>query len=181
MAQPDLLGTGSMLRKNIVDLAIQLGLLFALLSWCFEIIRPFVLIVIWAGIVAVALSPIFEKLARLLGDSRKLSATLLVLALIAAMVVPAILLTESLLSGAQALADAGELQIPPPPDAVKEWMLVGPKVYDLWAKAASNLPALLNEFTPQIKAIGAWLLETITGTGLDSCNSSPPLLLLAYC
>jgi predicted PurR-regulated permease PerM len=166
MADTDLLGTSGTLRKRIIDLAIQLGVLFALLSWCFDIIRPFVLIVIWAGIVAVALHPIFERLSGWLGGSRKLSATLLVLILIAILVVPAVLLTESLLGGAQALADAGELQIPPPPETVAGWPLVGPKIYDLWGQAANNLPAMLNEFTPQVKAVGAWLLETVTGTGV---------------
>jgi predicted PurR-regulated permease PerM len=82
------------------------------------------------------------------------------------MVVPAVVLTDSLLIGAQTLADAGELQLPPPPESVNEWPLIGERIYNLWERATYNLPGVLEEFTPQLKMIGAWLLETITGTGI---------------
>jgi predicted PurR-regulated permease PerM len=156
-------------RKNIIELTIQLGAIFVMVLWCFRIIEPFVLVVMWGVILAVALEPVFNKLARLLADSRKLAATLLVLVLISALVVPAVLLTDSLLGGAQALIDAsesGELEIPPPPASVAEWPLIGERTFALWQKAATNLPAVLQEFSVQIKAVGAWILDTVTGTGL---------------
>jgi predicted PurR-regulated permease PerM len=156
-------------RKNIIELTIQLGAIFVMVLWCFRIIEPFVLVVMWGVILAVALEPVFNKLTGLLGDSRKLAATLLVLVLISALVVPTVLLTDSLLGGAQALIDAsesGELEVPPPPAGVAEWPLIGERTFALWQKAATNLPAVLQEFSVQIKAVGAWILDTVTGTGL---------------
>jgi predicted PurR-regulated permease PerM len=157
------------LRKPVIELAIQLVALFALLSWCFEIVRPFIVLIIWALIVAIALYPVFSHLARALGDSKKIAATILVLLLISILVVPAVMLTDSLLTGAEMLADAGEageLQVPAPPASVADWPLVGNGIYELWQRAANNLPAVLNEFKPQMKALGSWILESATGTGL---------------
>jgi predicted PurR-regulated permease PerM len=157
------------MRKPVIELAIQLVALFALLSWCFDIVRPFIVLIIWALIVAVALYPVFNHLARALGDSKKLAATILSLILISLLVVPAVMLTDSLLTGAEMLSaagDAGELQVPPPPASVSEWPLVGNAIHDLWQRAADNLPAVLKEFSPQVRALGAWILESATGTGL---------------
>ncbi|MGI9289673.1 MAG: AI-2E family transporter [Gammaproteobacteria bacterium] len=156
-------------KRRIIELTIQIGTIFVLVLWCFRIIEPFVLIVMWGVILAIALEPVFNKLVSLLGERHKLAATLMVLVLISILVVPAILLTDSLLNGAQTLVDAsesGELQVPPPPPAVAEWPVIGEQAFDLWQKAATNLPAVLQEFSSQIKAIGAWILNTVTGTGL---------------
>ena len=156
-------------RKNIIELTIQIGAIFVMVLWCFRIIEPFVLILMWGVILAIALEPVFNKLVRALGNSRKLAATLLVIVMISILVVPTVLLTDSLLGGAQALVDAsesGELEVPPPPAGVAEWPLIGERVFELWQKAATNLPAVLQEFSTQIRAVGAWILETVTGTGL---------------
>ena len=80
---------------------------------------------------------------------------------------PTVLLTESLLTGARALADTGgDLNIPPPAESVREWPVIGERVYENWLRATTNLPAVIKEFEPQIKLAGAWILETVTGTGL---------------
>ncbi len=157
------------LQKRIIELAIRMGVLLVLLLWCFTIIEPFVMIVTWGVIVAIALHPVFIKLSGRLGGRDKMSATLLSLLLVAILVVPTFLLTESLVAGAQALADAGDagtLALPPPPDSVADWPLIGEQFYGLWQKAAEDLPAVLDEFTPQIKSLGTWALATATGTGL---------------
>jgi hypothetical protein len=36
----------------------------------------------------------------------------------------------------------------------------------MWQRASQNLPALIGEFAPQLRALGAWLLDTVAGTGL---------------
>ncbi|MEJ2138711.1 MAG: AI-2E family transporter [Gammaproteobacteria bacterium] len=158
-----------LLQKRVIELAIRMGTLFVLLLWCFTIVEPFVMIVVWGIIVAVALYPVFAKLASLLGNRQKLSATLLSLVLVGTLAVPTFLLTESLIAGARALAnagDAGALAVPPPSESVAEWPIIGERAYELWQKASADLPAVLEEFTPQIKAFGTWALSLATGTGL---------------
>ena len=122
-------------QKRVIEMAVQLGVLLLLFLWCLRIVEPFILVIIWAMIVAIALYPIYTRLARLLHQQEKWAATLLVVALIGILVLPTMALTDSLLNGAQALvaADAaGNLQIPLPPDSVAGWPIVGARAYELW-------------------------------------------------
>ena len=108
----------SFTQQRVVELAIRLGVLLVLILWCFTIIEPFVLIIAWGAIVAVALYPVFNKVAAALGGREKLTAILLAGSLVAMLVVPAYMLTDSLVASAQFLAEAGEsgeFYIPAPP------------------------------------------------------------------
>jgi hypothetical protein len=62
---------------DVIQLVIRLGLLGLLIFWTFYLIRPFVTILVWALVLAVALNPAFVLLAKLLGDRPKLAATIL--------------------------------------------------------------------------------------------------------
>ena len=62
---------------DVIQLVIRLGLLAFLLFWAFLIIRPFVPILTWSIVLAVALYPIFILLSRLLGGRPKLAATII--------------------------------------------------------------------------------------------------------
>jgi predicted PurR-regulated permease PerM len=169
MNQPDPIIAAPNLERRVTDLAIQLGVLFVVVLWCFRIIEPCLMFVIWGIIVANSQYTGFTKLSALLGERKKSAATLLTLLLIAVLIIPALMLTESLLAGAHALAAvgaSGEVQIPPPPAAVADWPLIGANVYAYWERAATDLPAVLEDFAPQIAALGGWILQTATGTGL---------------
>jgi predicted PurR-regulated permease PerM len=169
MNEPDDNEEFNRLQRQVTELAIRLGALFLIIVWCFSIIQPFILVMAWASIVAISLYPVFRQLTEWLGGHEKLVAGFLSFLLIAALAAPAILLTDSLVNGAQALVaagDAGSLELPAPPDSVAEWALVGESVYAFWQRAATDLPDLLQEFTPQIKAVGTWALSIATGTGV---------------
>jgi len=154
------------LQARTVELAIRLGALFVLLYGCFILIEPFILMVLWGVIVAIALLPVFRRLSGLLGHRPRLAAAALVTTLIAILVVPAIMLTDSLIVSAQGLADSGDVALMAPPEQVASWPLIGERVFDLWQRAVTNLPDVLDEFEPQIRAVGSWLLDTVTNTGI---------------
>jgi predicted PurR-regulated permease PerM len=51
------------LKQNItIDNFIKIVVLSALLFWSFNIIEPFILLMVWAIIVAVALYPLYQKI-----------------------------------------------------------------------------------------------------------------------
>src|SRR5258708_27828593 len=52
---------------DVIQLAIRLGLLAFLIYWTFVLIRPFVPILAWSIVLAVAFYPVFDLLSRLLG------------------------------------------------------------------------------------------------------------------
>jgi predicted PurR-regulated permease PerM len=148
-------------QANAIAAAIQIGAIFLILILCFQIIRPFISIVAWAMIIAVALYPVHLKFSAVLGGRQKLSAALFVLVGLAILIVPAINLTGSSVENLQVLAadlNEGSIRIPPPDPSVAEWPVIGEQVHKIWSGAASNLEATLNQFEPQLVALGQWLL-----------------------
>ena len=63
--------------KRIVDTALRLGLVALLVYWSFSIFRPFAMPVLWAGIIAMAVYPLYLRFEGLLGGRRKLALTVL--------------------------------------------------------------------------------------------------------
>jgi predicted PurR-regulated permease PerM len=109
------------------------------------------------------------KLSAVLGGREKLSATIFVLVGLAVLLVPVINLADSSIQSLQNLSselDKGAVSIPPPDASVADWPLIGAKVYGVWAGAASNLEETLNQFAPQLQAIGEWLLRFIGSSTL---------------
>ena len=153
--------------KNAINAAIQIGLLFLLAAWCLIIIKPFVGLVAWATIIAVALYPLQQKLAGALGGKEKLSVAIIVIIFLSILIVPAWSLTSSSIESAQGLAQSleeGTLKVPPPNEKVAEWPLVGERINKVWSEAASNLEATLQKHHDQVKAFSSWLLKKVAGT-----------------
>ena len=90
--------------NNMVESALRIGLILILVIWSYDIVRPFVIPIIWAAIIAVALMPVARMLAKLLGGRQSLAVTLLTLFSIAALVWPTIIISESLVGSAKNLA-----------------------------------------------------------------------------
>jgi predicted PurR-regulated permease PerM len=114
--------------KNATAAAIQIGLLFLLAAWCIAIIKPFIGLVTWAAVIAVALYPLHRKLAGALGNKEKLSVTIIIIVFLSILIIPAWSLTGSSIETAQNLAQSleeGSLKVPPPNEKVAEWPLVG--------------------------------------------------------
>ena len=88
------------------DVAIRLGALALLIGWCAVIVAPFLLAIAWGCIIAIALYGPFLVLSQWLGGRRTLAATLLVLALLAMIVVPGVMLGGSLADDIQAVVGA---------------------------------------------------------------------------
>lgn len=152
-----------------VDLLVKLGVLILLLAWCFQIIRPFINMIFWGMILAVALWPLFNGLSKKLGNRKKLAAIVITLALLAIIIVPSAIFTESMVTGIQEIGknlDENTFEIPPPPRDVKEWPLVGNTVYSTWDLASSNLEKLILQYSEPLKRLGSTLLNAIMGTGL---------------
>jgi len=153
--------------NNSLAAAIRIGLLFLIVVWCLRIISPFIGIVVWAAIIAIALYPLHQKLSRALKGKAKWSATIIVVISLAIMLVPTWSLTGSSIDSAQKLAaglEAGTLHIPPPNEQVAEWPLVGKRVHAVWADAASNLEATLRDHADQVKAFSSWLFKAVAST-----------------
>src|SRR5210317_1614062 len=81
--------------RNSLAAAIQIGLLFLMAFWCLKIVSPFIGIIAWAAIIAVAVYPLQCKLADLLGGRKKTSVAVIVLIGLSILLVPTWTLTGS--------------------------------------------------------------------------------------
>ncbi len=152
--------------KKAIETAIRITVLGILVVWTVALIRPFLIPVVWGIILAVAVDPFIARFSKILGDRRSLAAMIFVTVVIACLVIPTILLTMSSIDTIYALTahmHAGNLNIPPPPAAVADWPLIGPKLHQFWLLGSTNLAALLKQFAPQMKSAVGPLIGSIGG------------------
>lgn len=152
--------------QNTMGASLRIGVLLVIVYYSLQILAPFVHVVLWAMVLGVALYPVHLKLAALLGDRGKWSALIIVVVALFVLLFPVTVMTDSAVTSAKSLGgqlQAGELTIPPPRDSVAEWPIVGNTIYEIWSGAASNLEKTVNQFEPQLRDAGAWLLRAIGG------------------
>jgi len=155
--------------REVLETAIRLGLLLLLLLWCFVLVRPFLIPILWGFILAIAVAPAYLRLTAALGGRRKLAAAIFVALALVLFIAPTINLSDTMIASLQDLAGrfrAGELRIPPPPERIAEWPLIGERLSAFWGLAASNLEVALGRLSPQIQAVGGWLLSAAAGLAI---------------
>lgn len=155
--------------QSAVEIAIRLGLLIALVSWCLMILAPFISLLIWGIIIAVTLFPIFEKLKKRLRGREKLSATIIVVSLLAVIVVPSFILADSLIDGIRHLKETyneNNHLIPPPDQRVDSWPAFAKPIIDLWQLASDSLQTLLVQYKEQLADVVKWTIRTLAGIGM---------------
>ena len=153
----------------VVEISVRIGVLFLLVGVCLLILAPFAGIVVWALIIAIAAEDLFRRLALVLGGRQRFAATLLVVLALMLLIVPAVLLSETLIGGAQRfqadLAD-GKIDIPPPSEKVAALPLVGAQIFEAWTHASDNLADALARLRPQLEAVSRWLLVAAGSAGV---------------
>ena len=152
-----------------IEIAIRLGLIFLILAWCLQILSPFISLIAWGGIIAVAIYPLFLKLADKLGGKKKLAVILIAVISIAAILIPVISLSGSLVDSATKIGtsiSSGEAYISPPSESVRDWPLIGEKTYNFWQQASVNLSDLLKQYPEQLSVIGKKLLGLAAGASI---------------
>lgn len=155
--------------NRAVEAAIRIGVILLLTIWSFRIVEPFVAPILWGAIIAVAVYPLYVSLSAKLGGRHKLAATLFTLFALVILIAPAWKFFGATVDGVRDVAaalDEGTLSVPPPPESVGDWPLVGERLESTWTAASENLEATLRRFTPQLRALGAWVLSSVAGLGM---------------
>lgn len=153
---------------NTIEAAIRLGLLLMLAYWCFSIVKPFILPVMWAVIIAVAVYPLFTKLKSALGGRNKLASVIYTLIALAILITPTVMVSNSIIDTSAVLTEryqAGTLEIAAPSESVKDWPLIGEKTYAIWSESSSNLKKTLKKYQPQLKKFGEQFIALVAGLG----------------
>src|SRR5262249_8056928 len=126
-------------RDDITHVVIRLGLLLLLFYWSFVLLRPFIPILVWSVMLAVALYPAYDWLSARLGHRPRTAAVLIPLIVLAVFLGPATWLGIGLVEGLRSVSDhltSGDIAIPRPPEGVRDLPLIGTQLYDYWGKAS---------------------------------------------
>jgi predicted PurR-regulated permease PerM len=157
-------------NDELLLLAVRIVCLGFLGYWSLILIRPFLTIIVWSIIIAVALYPIFDWLSAKLYGHRALAAVAVTILSLLVMLGPATWLALSLAETVRSLLARlgdGTLTFPPPSDAIKAWPLIGEKIYESWLLASTNLRALVIEAAPHLKPLGSSLLNAAGSIGIN--------------
>ena len=168
--------------RTAIDIAVNLLLIFVILYFCLKILSPFISLIIWAAIIAIALYKPFQKLQSMLGGNKKLALTVFTVLGLGVVIVPTWMFAGSIVESGQEIAtalDTGEFKIAPPNESVKDWPLVGERVYAHWSSAASNFEGWLKANNEMVKNTIGGVVQKIVGIGVTALTFLVSILIAA--
>ncbi|QFY44318.1 AI-2E family transporter [Candidatus Methylospira mobilis] len=157
------------ISRKLLDLFIRVGLIGFLVVYCYQIFRPFIGLMLWALILAVALYPLHALIARKMGGRQNLAATTLVLVILLGVLVPATLLAISFADSTNALVKEvqnGTIRIPAPVASVAQWPMIGEQVYAFWSTAYTDIGSVIAKLEPKIGAVTKQILAYAASAGV---------------
>ena len=167
--EPSNTGSSNFEIEKIVDTLIRLGFLILLIGLCISFIMPFSLVLIWGAIIAISVYPVYSGFLKLFRGRKILASSVVTILMLSILIVPTLILTESILTGLLHFKDTYKLGlplIPPPDESVKSWPPMAQPIVNLWHRASENLQGLLIDHKEQLKSLGKWLLNAISSFGL---------------
>jgi predicted PurR-regulated permease PerM len=170
------------IEPRVTDLVIRLAFLGLFVYWSFELVRPFVPVVIWAVLLTAALYPLYAWLAEKLGRPR-LAAIIVTILLLMTILGPISVLAASLVQTVQWIAEGlqdGTLKVPPPPARVADWPMIGEKVHEAWSLGSSNLDDAIDRYGPSLLPAGSTILARIASIGGDMLKMLLSVVLMGF-
>jgi predicted PurR-regulated permease PerM len=121
---------------------IRIIVLSLLMLWGFFLMKPFIAVLAWAIILAVALYPLYTKVGRAFGKKhQKKVQTVFSVILVALLIIPTYSTVSSLFGSISETLTAlqnNELKITPPTEQVKRWPIMGERIYMDWKALSEN-------------------------------------------
>jgi predicted PurR-regulated permease PerM len=157
------------MSSRLLDVLIRTALVGVLAALCYIVFAPFLTLMVWALILAVTLYPLHRALARTLGGKHGIAATMVVIGGILLIITPTALLMNSFGSTIHNLVGAVQhntLEIPAPPESIREWPIVGKKIYGVWSRAHDDLPGLVQSMQPKIGELARKALSIVANIGV---------------
>lgn len=159
--------TGS--TKEIVELIVRMAVLILLLFYCFEILAPFIMPVLWATIIAVSVFPLHKKLKKLLGGREKLSATIITLAILSFIFIPVGFFISSIsdtIIDFKNQAENGTIQLDQPNPVIETWPIIGKPLFQFLQNASGNLTNIFQKHQAELLSFAKTVMMGIVGSGL---------------
>jgi predicted PurR-regulated permease PerM len=146
------------LRLIVVSLLILTG---------FLLVKPFIGTFTWGIILGVALFPLFKKFLGVFGEKHKKKGTFVfAIIIIALLIVPAFIMVTSLFSNMKetyTLIQNNELEITAPTEKVKDWPIIGERVYAGWKDLSNDSRHFAIEHKEFLLEKGSIALKSFAG------------------
>jgi predicted PurR-regulated permease PerM len=156
---------------DLARITLQLIALGALIGTSFWILRPFLIALAWATMIAVATWPILLYAQAWLGGRRPLAVALMTLTLLLVLIVPLYLTITTIVENSADLVrwstSLATLTIPQPPAWVQVLPLVGPRLAEGWQELATASPEeLAVRLAPFVNTVALWFVGQVGNVGL---------------
>ncbi|HSO85031.1 MAG TPA: AI-2E family transporter, partial [Draconibacterium sp.] len=158
-----------LLENKVIHYALQLLALSLLIYFCFEIIKPFISLLLWSSVLAITLYPLHKRFTRLLKGRKWISATIITLVMFLFIIGPATMLTLATVDEFKVITEAykeGRLQIPPPDETVRNWPVIGDNLYNLWNEASVNVKDMYIKYAEKINPVAFKLFDLLSSVGM---------------
>jgi predicted PurR-regulated permease PerM len=156
-------------RKELFETILQLFFIILIVGFCFKLMLPFIMPMIWATILAIIFYPFFNFLQKILKGRKTLASILLTLTLVGLMILPVIYFLSSATSNFLELKssfEAGTLKITPPSQTINDWPIIGKSLYDFLYSLSADLQKSLFKYNVQIMEISKKIMESVLSSGL---------------
>jgi predicted PurR-regulated permease PerM len=153
--------------NGVYDTTIRLFFMLLIIAWCLAILYPFISILLWGFILALAFKPLHDSLVKWMGGKAKLASSIIVLVSLAIIIVPSWFFIDSIIENVKELKAsfaAGKLTIPSPPEKVQSWPVIGDKLYHAWHSASVNLEDFIVKHKDQLAGAGSKLAKGLLST-----------------
>jgi predicted PurR-regulated permease PerM len=152
---------------RITMAVVALAVLILGTAW---VMRPFVLALVWAAMIAVATWPILLWLQRRFGGRRGPAVAVMVVVLLLFLVVPLYLAISTVVENSDRVVELakGGLDRPLPdlPEWIKALPFVGPKVEAKWLELSAREPGALSaQLAPYAREVFRWIVDKAGSLG----------------
>ncbi len=140
--------------NHAIDAAIKIFAVGVLVFWCFSILKPFILLVIWGAIIATALYPVAVAIHARTGMSKKKASTLLSVIGVLLLLGPLIALSSGIYTSTTEVVTGlqeGSISLPKPKASLQEIPFIGEKLYAAMVYASANIEGALLKYSEEIK------------------------------
>ena len=151
---------------SVYDVTIKLLLILVVVVWCLMILYPFISIMLWGFILAVAFKPVHDLISKATRGSKKFASLVIILVSIAVIFVPSWRLLDNVIAEVSVLKEdftAGRLSIPPPTEKLKTFPVAGKELYSIWQSASTDIEGTIIKYKEPLTEAGKYLAKGILG------------------
>jgi len=153
-------------NASVYDTTIRLIILLLIIGCSLLIMAPFANIVLWSAILAIAFHSLHKGLSEKMGGKPKWASFIIVFSMLIVFILPMGLLVSSLADSVEELKTShnnGTLTIPVPDKSVKDWPIIGEKLYENWQFLSSDAKGFIEKHRNKFMTIGGTIVKGILG------------------